>query len=645
MRYLNALANLGVQYGTGTSERRSIYLSNVVGLILFAAVSVLAILYYAWYGIGAITFIIPSVGILALFALALNYFGFCSFSRIWLSVLIPATALAVSIYSKTIYYHLEGELDYFTFRVVILASCVFPPVFFSLKEKIPLALTSFVILLILVTHDALHELFGVPYRSATLNASSYAFSTIVFVLMYMLMTGTVLSMKWISEQNESRANNLIDELNEINQKLTEKNREIENQNQEILTQTDKLNTSRRKLKDAYQIIEEQRNLLYQQNKNMSLELVAKNEALTETNNELIKHNNELRQFSYTVSHNLRGPVASLMGLLKLFQAEQLSPDNVEIFHHIETSTQRLDTIIKDLSKIIDIRNDIFQIRQQIDVAFEVQEILSVLNREIISQKITVRRNFESGRVIYSVRPMIHSILYNLISNAIKYRSEEREPVIEIKSGEDTRYYHLQVMDNGLGIDLSRDGDNIFKLYKRFHHHTEGKGLGLYLVKMQAEALGGDINVESEPNKFTRFNVRIRKPENAERQILYDDDSVEIFFDATLNCIGTSWRQPSDSHVEIILKKVLDFIKVYNTPNYLTDISVEGSSDGQGRNKLLAQMLREAATNGLRRIAIVLSPQVLHDDDYLTNEISGIGIELKYFAHHGLATNWIRNRKD
>ncbi len=646
MRYLNALTNLGVQYGRGTSERRSIYLSNVIGLILFVAVAILAILYYAWYGYSIITLIIPLVGFLALFALLLNYFGFCIISRIWLSLLIPVTTMAVSIYSKFLYYHLEGELDYFTFRVVILASCVFPPVFFSLKEKIPLAVTSLLILFVLIAHDPLHNLFDVPYRGATLNASSYTFTTIVFGLMYLLMTGTVFSMKWISEQNERRANDLIDELNEINQKLTDKNREIEHQNQEILTQTDKLNTSRRKLKDAYQIIEEQRNLLYQQNKNMSLELVEKNEALTETNNELIKHNNELRQFSYTVSHNLRGPVASLMGLLKLFQPEQLSPDNIEIFKHIETSTQRLDNIIKDLSKIIDIRNDIFQIRQQIDVAFEVQEILSVLNREIISQKISIRRNFESGRVIYSVRPMIHSILYNLISNAIKYRSEEREPVIEIKSGEDARYYHLHVSDNGLGIDLSRDGDNIFKLYKRFHHHTEGKGLGLYLVKMQAEALGGDINVQSEPNKFTTFNVRIRKPENAERQVLYEDESVEIFFDATLNCLGTSWRKPSDSHVETILKKVLDFIKAYNTPNYLTDISVEGSSDGQRRNRLLVEMLREAANSGLQRVAIVLSPQVLHDDDELARQVSGTGIELKYFAHYGKATDWIRkNRKD
>src|SRR5690606_23368686 len=240
-------------------------------------------------------------------------------------------------------------------------------------------------------------------------------------------------MKWISEQNERRANDLIDELNEINQKLTDKNREIEHQNQEILTQTDKLNTSRRKLKDAYQIIEEQRNLLYQQNKNMSLELVEKNEALTETNHELIKHNNELRQFSYTVSHNLRGPVASLMGLLKLFQPENLSPDNAEIFHHIETSTQRLDNIIKDLSKIIDIRNDIFQIRQQIDLAYEVQEILSVLNREILSQNVLIHKNIDEGRVIYSVRPMVHSILYNLISNALKYRAPDRRSIIEISS--------------------------------------------------------------------------------------------------------------------------------------------------------------------------------------------------------------------
>src|SRR5690606_9041237 len=127
-------------------------------------------------------------------------------------------------------------------------------------------------------------------------------------------------------------------------------------------------------------------------------------------------------------------------------------------------------------------------------------------------------------------------------------------VIEISSSEDVRNYYITVRDNGMGIDMERDRDNLFKLYKRFHHRTEGKGLGLYLVKMQAEALGGNISVTSELDKFTEFKVRLKKPENADRQILYQGEKAEIFFDATLNCLGVSWRKPDFQEYKTLLKK-------------------------------------------------------------------------------------------
>jgi signal transduction histidine kinase len=447
-------------------------------------------------------------------------------------------------------------------------------------------------------------------------------------------------MKWVSEDNENKAETLIEELNDINRKLSEKNHEIESRNREITIQTDKLNDSQFKLRDAYRIIEEQRNLLYVQNQSLSTELIAKNQELTETNHELIKHNNELRQFSYTVSHNLRGPVASLMGLLKLFHPSHLSADNVEIFNHIESSTQRLDNIIKDLSKIIDIRNDIFQIRQKIDLAFEIKEILQVLNREILTQQVSFNIQVNEGRIIYSVRPMVHSILYNLISNALKYRSEERKSVIEITSSEDAEYYYVEVKDNGLGIDLDRDKDNLFKLYKRFHHHTEGKGLGLYLVKMQAEALGGTISVSSELNKFTTFTVKLKKLQNAERQVLYHDETGEIFFDATLNCIGTIWNKPEYQHYKALLKKVLDFIKVYNTPNYLTDLSVESSFSEKKKDILFMEVISEAARNGLSTLAAINPPPELRDNKTLPERLAAVGVEVRYFRDFGKAMEWI-----
>lgn len=641
MSYLNTLTNTGVQFARNASEQRSIFLSNSVSLILAFVGLVLSVLYYSWFGWSPVTFIIPVISLLSLSSILFNALNLSVVSRLWLCLIIPAAVTALSIYSKIQYYDSPEQLDYFTFRIVVLSSCIFPPVFFSIREKWYLLGSSALILLILASYDPLHRFFGVPYPAAAhLKESSYAFANVVFVLMYLLMTGAVLFMKWVSEENERRTEMLIQKLNETNTKLTEKNREIESRSQEILVQTDKLNDSRRKLKVAYETIEEQRNLLFVQNQNMSMELVSKNKELTETNHELIKHNNELRQFSYTVSHNLRGPVASLMGLLKLFQPDNLSTDNAEIFHHIETSTQRLDTIIKDLSKIIDIRNDIFQIRQQIDLAYEVQEILSVLNREIISQNVLIHKTIGEGRVIYSVRPMVHSILYNLISNALKYRSTERRAVIEISSSEDAQNYYITVRDNGMGIDLARDRENLFKLYKRFHHHTEGKGLGLYLVKMQAEALGGDITVDSQPGQFTEFRVRLKKPENAERQILFHGENAEIFFDATLNCIGVSWRKPDFAEYKMVLEKVLDFIMEYNTPNFLIDRAPAGLENEEKYHACLVRVLREAVKNGLMRLARILVPNEIHDDNGFTAMLSSFGLEIRYFSHYGEAIAWI-----
>jgi hypothetical protein len=194
------------------------------------------------------------------------------------------------------------------------------------------------------------------------------------------------------------------------------------------------------------------------------------------------------------------------------------------------------------------------------------------------------------------------------------------------------------MDNGLGIDLKRDRDNMFRLYKRFHHHTEGKGLGLYLVKLQAEALGGKITVESELNRFTRFTVLLKKPENAERQILYQEEYVEIFYDARLNCLGTLWkRTPEEEEYASVLKKSLDFIKVYNTPNYITDLLFDKPFK---RASLFSEIVSEASRNGLRRIAIVLHEDHIHLTEKLQQEFNRYDVSSGTFPTLQEAVEWV-----
>lgn len=644
---INKLTHIGLQYAQSLSERRSILLSNAVSMILATLGFILSALYLTLYGWSVITAMIPVISLLSLTTLAFNHFNYSLLARLWISLFLPLATMTLSIYSKTIYYATQEELDYFTFRIIILSCCVLPPVFFSLQEKKYLIISCISILVILQLHDPLHAFFDVPYIQRTLSESNYAFTNIILLMMCLLMTGAVIFMKGISEKNEAKALVLIEELHQTNKMLQHKNAEIKLQNREILTQSDHLSISQRKLKEAYNIIEEQRNLLYAKNKHLSAELIEKNKALTETNNELIKHNNELRQFSYTVSHNLRGPVASLMGLLKLIDVHQFSKAHAEIFSHIETSTQRLDNIIKDLSKIIDIRHDIFQIRQKINLPHEITEILQVLNKEILSHNITIETDLDQCPVFYSIRPMIHSILYNLISNAVKYRSSDRVSRVTITSMEELKYYILEVRDNGLGIDLERDKENLFKLYKRFHHHTEGKGLGLYLVKLQTEALGGTIEVASKVDQFTSFTVKLRKPENAERQVLYHNNCAEIFFDAKLNCIETTWACPvTHDQSYIVFEKLLEFIKFYNTPSYITDFIVDDSMDDQHPYLTFVETIAEASKNGLKRIGVIpKSTATSSFPEPVLQHLSKMGATIATFASQQEAFEWIQKENE
>jgi signal transduction histidine kinase len=643
MILLRSLAESGLHFAKTSSQRRSILLSNLVSLILFGLGSILSVAYYFWYGWSVVTVAIPILTLLCLSTIVMNWLNLATFSRIGLTLFLPVTAMALSIYAKNIYYAQQEELDYFTFRFIILASCVFPAIFFSFKEKTLLIATSFLSLLILMMHDPLHAFFGVPYQKDILKESNYAFTNIVILITYSLMMSAVIFLKWISEKSEEKSERLILKLNQSNNELLKKNAEIEEQNQEISAQSENLNISQQKLQQAYELIEEQKNLLLRQNMNLSSELVDINKNLTETNTELIKHNNELRQFSYTVSHNLRGPVASLIGLINLMDRQSLQGENIEIYEHLKTSVSRLDGIISDLSQIIDIRNDIFHVRQRINLQSEIQEILHGFKKEIETYNVTIKTDFSKCPEIYSVKPMVHSILYNLISNAIKYRAGTRVPVIEISSHVN-QHYCIIIKDNGLGIDLNAHENNLFKLYRRFHFHTEGKGLGLYLVRLQAETLGGSIEVSSEVNRQTTFTVNLGQPENIERQILYQKPYAKIFFDARINATGVVWHTPiSSRQYRNVFLKCLEFVKVYNTPSYISDLSDQGHIAREDQQWMFREILPAAAQYGLRRVAVV-KPGHNQSSEYLAginDNLAKLGLKQEYFLTFEEAVNWIQ----
>jgi signal transduction histidine kinase len=131
-----------------------------------------------------------------------------------------------------------------------------------------------------------------------------------------------------------------------------------------------------------------------------------------------------------------------------------------------------------------------------------------------SQNVRIITDFSAVDEYTSIKSYIHSIFYNLIFNSIKYSDPSRMPVISVTSKRENHKIYLIFKDNGMGIDLDKKGEQIFGLYKRFHNHIEGKGMGLFMVKTQVEILGGKITVKSQPNQGTEFEIEFPEKNTA-----------------------------------------------------------------------------------------------------------------------------------
>jgi signal transduction histidine kinase len=132
--------------------------------------------------------------------------------------------------------------------------------------------------------------------------------------------------------------------------------------------------------------------------------------------------------------------------------------------------------------------------------------LTSIDHVVSANGVRVDFNFDSAPWLHTNKSYLHSVFYNLIINSIKYRHPERQPAIVIRSEKVDNGVVLTFSDNGLGIDMERNGGAIFGLFKRFHNVSDGRGLGLFMVKSQVEALGGTITVTSTVNTGTTFRV-------------------------------------------------------------------------------------------------------------------------------------------
>ena len=225
---------------------------------------------------------------------------------------------------------------------------------------------------------------------------------------------------------------------------------------------------------------------------------------------LTQNNNDLKQFSYITSHNLRAPISNLTGLLSLLEHIPIEDTELnEVLDGFKTSTIKINETVNHLTEIMIIKNKSTIDNQIIHLETTLKHSLDQLSTQINTVEPIIIADFKKIPEISTNKTYIESIFVNLISNALKYKSDERKLEINIKATQADDFTQLTFTDNGIGIDLKRNKDKIFGLYQRFHNNTDSKGFGLYLVKSQVEAMNGTISVESLPNIGTTFTLKFK----------------------------------------------------------------------------------------------------------------------------------------
>lgn len=232
--------------------------------------------------------------------------------------------------------------------------------------------------------------------------------------------------------------------------------------------------------------------------------------LQHTHAQLVRVNQDLDNFIYTASHDLKAPITNIEGLVAALREELALPaadaNTALVLHMMDESVQRFQHTLKHLTDVTHLHHaptlpvEAVEVRALVaDIGLDLQPLL------LISQG-QIRVAADACPTITFAEKHLRSILYNFISNALKYRHPARVPEVRVQCHTDaTGATVLQVHDNGLGLSPAQQ-QRVFGMFQRQHDHVEGSGIGLYLVKQVVEAAGGRVELDSQPGEGSTFRV-------------------------------------------------------------------------------------------------------------------------------------------
>lgn len=509
----NTLSNIGVSENLDQSETHYIVLTNrfslIISLIALLNFFFLIIAYNTrlWFGPEMLALIVSVIILGVLWTNRMKYYLLSKWIICWLPVIL---LLGISIYEKKQQFDYITIQDFYSYRFMLMTTAIIPLLVNNTKNVRFLIFCLIPSFIGVVFFEVIHQWLGIGIHQmgfGYFDSRLYVFDFVV-ALAFLGVLGFLLNQRIVFDKHESLLQSQHIRLSEKNMELEHKNSFINEQNHEIATKSDEFKEANDALTGAKIIIEEQKQLLENQNRNLEQQVIQKTKDLSRVNEELIINNNELRQFSHTLSHNLKSPVATFQGLLNLMDEKGLDAANKEILNYLNDSVSKMQEVFYDMNEMLELRNTLYITQEEVDLKKLVDELYNQFYAELSTNKIKFSYNFNGHGIIKTNGKRLNGILYQLISNAIKFRSEQRSAEISIQLDKKDGNNCLVIRDNGIGIDLERYGNKLFYPYQRFNSHTCGKGLGLYLVKLQIQSLGGKVSISSEPESYTQVDLEL-----------------------------------------------------------------------------------------------------------------------------------------
>lgn len=224
--------------------------------------------------------------------------------------------------------------------------------------------------------------------------------------------------------------------------------------------------------------------------------------------EVKRKNTELEQFAYVATHDLRTPLINLGHLFSLLEVNDEDSRNKKILDKMNISIGQMSETLHDLIDILAINADRADRFRRVRFQDVFEHLVLGIEVMIKNSNAKIETDFKVESINY-ITSHLNSLFQNLVTNAIRYKHEDRAPNIKIRTYQLSDYTCLAVSDNGMGIDLSKHRSKLFGMFKPLHEGRGGRGLGLYILKSQVEMMGGRIEVESEPGIGTTFTVLLK----------------------------------------------------------------------------------------------------------------------------------------